>query len=152
MSYILVVVDMQTSFEAARYASVIRNCKREISKAVRDRAPIIFLEYSGREGTNSALLSLTKNYNNVFIGVKSADDGSLQVSNIISDNNLPKTNFKVCGVNTDYCVYDTVDGLNYRFKNAKINVIGDACGSNYNHNLGMQKIKNIANVTVTHIY
>jgi nicotinamidase-related amidase len=151
MSYALVVVDMQYSFENSMNATLENNCIREILKAVKDNAPIIFLEYDGMDDTLESLTECVKNYKNYYIEVKYDDDGSEEVEQIVLNNKLPKRKFKVCGVNTDCCVADTVFGLTEKFPTAKVEVIEDACNSSWSHENGIARLSNYnKNVKVLH--
>jgi nicotinamidase-related amidase len=146
--YTLIVVDMQETFRASTRDRVRKNCSREVKQAIKDDAHIIFLEYrySGR-----TLPELTEAlHTKCFFKEKSEDDGSAEVESTVVLNKLPK-HFKVCGVNTDCCVYATVRGLTARFPMATIDVIIDACDSDWNHLGGIDKLTAMkGNVNVKH--
>lgn len=139
--YTLVVVDMQSTFEAANNKRVRNNCKREILQAIESNASIIFVEYIGEGPTIPSLVRLTDDYDRVFIVRKSTDDGSREVRKVIKDNKLPNRQIKVCGVNTDCCVADTVWGLAHKIKSAKIEVIPEACNSDNDHTYGLYSLQ-----------
>jgi len=144
--YTLVVVDMQPGFRSAKGKRVRANCLREIRKAVEVNAHVIFLEFAGYEATFS---DLTKELppNAVFLE-KSDDDGSIQVEKEVRLNKRPTT-FKVCGINTDCCVAATVRGLTARFPMSKIDVLADACDSDWYHLNGLAEMKQLkGNVNV----
>jgi nicotinamidase-related amidase len=149
--YTLVVVDMQPNFTAANGKRVRENCLREILQAIKDNAPIVFLEWESYPGTLPDLMHpITENYlyKNYYVKTKVTDDGSFQVENVVREHSLPK-NFKVCGVNTDCCVAATVRGLTARFSMATIDVIADACDSDWNHLSGLNVMKKMqCNVNV----
>lgn len=145
--YTLVVVDMQSSFEAANSRRVRENCKREIERAMEARAAIIFVEYVGQGPTIPSLVKLTDDYERVFITRKNDDDGSREVRKVIQDNNLPAKRLKVCGVNTDCCVLETVSGLCNRMK-AAMEVIADACNSDFQHLTGLNDMAKMSGVTI----
>lgn len=126
--YTLAIVDMQYAFTASRSNTVIRNCQREIIKAKKNKNPIILVEYSSQGNTIPSLVKLIKGYKRTWIAVKSGTDGSREVSNIINHYNLPR-NVRVCGVNTDACVQDTVEGLSKSYIISKVDVVRDACNS-----------------------
>lgn len=137
MSYCLIVIDMQERFNAAMGERVGQNCLREIQQAIKDDAHIIFLEYFGCGPTMSELTQAL--HTQCHFRQKSGDDGSAEVEMAVLLNQLPKQ-FKVCGVNTDCCVYQTVRGLTSRFPMANINVIADACDSDWSHGQGIQNL------------
>src|SRR5271166_5768102 len=43
MKYTLVIIDMQSNFEASNNPVTIAACQREIEKAVKDRAPVVLV-------------------------------------------------------------------------------------------------------------
>lgn len=135
--YTLIVVDMQERFSASTRARVLKNCQREITQAVLDDAHIIFLEYRYCGPTLPNLKEVL--HSKCTFKEKWSDDGSAEVESEVVLNRLPK-HFKVCGVNTDCCVYSTVQGLTARFPTATIDVIADACDSDWQHQNGIHKM------------
>lgn len=112
MKQTLLIIDMQEEFEAACGSRIIQGCSREISEAMNRGDAILFVEYdmSPRVPTLPALTRLTKGYRNKFSVKKKGDDGSREVVGKVWDHDLP-TAFRVCGVNSDCCVWDTVYSL-----------------------------------------
>lgn len=149
MSYVLLIVDMQPEFSAANGKRVLNNCKRELRKAMIENASIIFLEYDGCGTTNTDLVDLVDGYNKVWFETKGDDDGSEEAEFVIRSHRCSKTVIKVCGVNTDCCVRYTVQGLTARFTRATIDVISDACASDYDHMYGLTSLRKMPNVNVT---
>lgn len=148
MSYSLILIDMQPYFQAATNRRVLTNCKRELADAINVRAGIIFVEYEGCGLTSKALCRLTQNYDRTFTVSKGTDDGSREVHNLILDHNLAAKRLRVCGVNTDCCVLATVRGLTARMPRSTIEVIGDACNSDYEHAAGLSNMKRFKNVSI----
>lgn len=143
--YTLVVVDMQAGFNAANRHRVRQNCLREVRRAKQDGADIIFLEFRFNEETHKELIEAAGQ--RYFVLEKDDDDGSSQVASKVRSKNLHK-HFRVCGVNTDCCVKATVLGLTDRFPNSKIDVVADACDSDWNHNSGLSRMKQLNNVRI----
>jgi nicotinamidase-related amidase len=143
--YTLVVVDMQKTFASSRKLSVIRNCKSLLKQAMEDKAGIVFLEYMDYGQTHSELLALTKAYKKAYQINKFEDDGSAETATMVRKHRLPKRLFRVCGVNTTYCVTATVRGLTKRLPDAKIEVIGKACNSidPTNHSMGLDYLRKL---------
>lgn len=132
MSYSLLVIDIQPYFESARSMRVIRNCRREIRQAIKDKAAVLLVEYSGCGESNKGIRKMVKDYARGFIVVKHNDDGSNEIVKTINKHRLPKSNIKVTGVNTNACVQGTVRGLSKSkslSKRRNINVVADACNS-----------------------
>jgi nicotinamidase-related amidase len=146
--YTLVIVDMQPDFNAANGTRVITNCLREIKQAMKDNASIIFLEYAHSGHTLAILSNATANYDKSYITTKNEDNGAPQVSKLISKHKMPHKLIKVCGVNTDCCVKCTVEGLSLRYNQTSIDVIADACHSDWYHASGLDAMKKIPNCNV----
>lgn len=140
LMYTLIVVDMQPGFKAANNQRVRANCLREIQKAQKEWAFIIFLEIDGYQNTHYELVAAAGDDHIILL--KNEDDGSEQVERDVRRNNRNRI-FKVCGINTDCCVQATVRGLTTRFPMSNIDVISDACDSAYQHQRGLQMIKSL---------
>ena len=129
----LVVVDMQTEFDAANWPEVVVGVTREILEAKRKNWPILILEYRPVENigyTHFALTKLLKGYSlKARIG-KDDDDGSLEVIRAVRRRGFYNKKFRVCGVNTDCCVAATVMGLINRTESV-VEVVKDACESEH---------------------
>ena len=139
---------MQPYFQAATNKRVIANCKRELLLAMKKRAGIIFVQYYSCGETNKSLLKLTAEYDRSYAVSKSADDGSAEIHDAIIDYRLSALRLKICGVNTDCCVSETVRGLTARMPRATIEVISDACHSDYDHHGGLKRMKGFENVSI----
>jgi len=147
MSYTLIIVDMQACFSASTKKTVQRNCQIEIRKAIKNNANIVFLEFEGYGPTLSSLTDIVAdaNYSKNYRAIKPINDGSESVLSLLRKKKLPRTNFRVCGVNTDCCVYSTVEGLDVKIsKNLKIEVVSKACGSQYSHKEGIEDMQNLS--------
>ncbi len=131
----LIVVDMQPSFTAANKPSIIVGVTREILEAKRRNWGIIFLEYKPTDEmgrTHEGFSSLIRGYRHKARVTKNDDDGSLEVVKAIRRREFGKRTLRVCGVNVDCCVFDTVNGLLDRLEQVQIQVVKDACGSEWN--------------------
>jgi len=137
--YTLVVVDMQDTFKFAKEPAVIKACQREIKLAIRRNYGIIFLEFEYCGNTISELKNLVNGYGKAYFAIKSRDDGSREAIELINQHNLYH-NIRIVGVNTSYCVYETVEGLtNYH---GKITVVADACNC-HSHMFGINKLASL---------
>jgi nicotinamidase-related amidase len=145
MLYTLCVIDMQDYFAAAHRNGVRKACIREIKKAMRNNAAILFVEYNNYGPTIELLTNLTKSakYKKTYHVIKYCDGGGYEVTEFIKKNHLPKLNIRVCGVNTDYCVLATVLGINRRWQDTKIHVVADACDSTDSHKDGLRVLANM---------
>ena len=137
--YTLCVIDMQNYFPAARYKDVIDNIKLEIIKAKKRNYPVLYVKYNLSPWTNNkwhqslspGLSDITRFYRKKYTVIKNHDDGSKEVYDFLSNNNLPKK-LRVCGVNSGICVLYTVQTLIKKY-NLKIDVVEKAIDSD-NHN------------------
>lgn len=139
MPYTLLIIDMQPDcFNSATGKRVRKNCLREIKQAVKDQAHILFLEYYASGDTDPELLAAAPEGSRSIL-IKHQDDGSREVEDHVRVFKRP-TNFRICGINTDYCVLSTVRGLTSRFPMSKIQVVADACDSDWNHLGGLDEL------------
>lgn len=122
----LVVIDMQPVFEAAGRPKVIAGVTREIIQTKIANGMIIFVEYSGFLPTYTPLLDLVKGYSSRIRIKKRNNDGSEQIVRFLESSDCYADHFRICGVNTNACVRDTVSGLLSK-TTAKIEVVRDAC-------------------------
>jgi nicotinamidase-related amidase len=132
MSYpTLVVIDMQPSFCSARDPDVVASVAREIIEAKSNHGSIIFLEYNSCFPTLKGLLNLARGYKKKYRLTKDDDDGSLEIFNHVKrhGDSINIQEFRVCGVNTDYCVLETVSGMLNKLPDSKIKLVKDACGT-----------------------
>lgn len=149
MPYTLVVIDMQDYFTGSKTAKVRKGCARAIRQAMNDKAAILYVEYQGYGSTISMLTNLSKNYKRVSTVKKASNGGEQEVRRLLLRKKFPKTHLKICGVNTDYCVLETVQGITGVLPKTKLHVIESACNSNGNHKDGIRRLKAIEQVRVT---
>lgn len=129
MTTTLVVVDMQSAFEAACSFDVVVGVTEQILYAKQQQWPIVILEYEGCGETHEALIKLLKNYRHKARIKKFDNDGSIEVIRCIRRRNFPHNRLRVCGVNADCCVYETVEGLINRLEFSQVELAKDACGT-----------------------
>lgn len=131
MSATLVVVDMQPEFEAAFCVDAVVGVTEQIIYARNRNWSIVLVEYQGCGSTHNAIVNLLKGYPNKARIAKWEDDGSREVIRCIQRRNFPRHHLRVCGVNTDCCVYETVEGLLGRLENSVIELAKSACATEY---------------------
>lgn len=132
------------------YDSVIESCQKEIIHAMNVSANIIFLEYKDAGKTIRNLSKLINNYNKVWFATKDIEDGSSWVQEILNKNNISPRLIKVAGVQTDMCVYNTVEGLRTIYPKARLHALRNACGAIYEnaHLNGLHAMNKHFNVSV----
>lgn len=131
--YSLVVVDMQACFTASQGSSVIAGVAREIIFARQKKNPILFVEYADlydvAHPTLEGLTALVKGYPHKARVFKHTDDGSTEVLKALRRRNFNMRRLRVCGVNTDCCVWSTVEGILSKTTNTKVEVAKGACAT-----------------------
>lgn len=129
--YTLVVVDMQAKFPRSLEGDTLLHCKRAVQKAIKNKADIVFLEFSNYGPTLPALTKLTKNYKRAYHATKGEWDGSMQTLHLANEFGLNTNKFRVCGVYTECCVEATLDGLRAKKPLAKMEFLHKACGASH---------------------
>jgi nicotinamidase-related amidase len=117
--YTLVVIDMQPLFTADNIT--ISNVAREVRLARQRQNKIIFLwipYFSAFQadlfaGTYPSILKAVQGYERAHWNetTKLIQDGSREILQTCARKDFPSKRFRLCGVNTDMCVLDTVKGL-----------------------------------------
>jgi len=166
---VLIIIDMQPYFTASQSESCINACQLEITNAIDKNNPIVFVEYDldqvfknlteHSKVTDQRLLSLVDNYSKAFSLLKDDDNGSKEIIKILrmlkaegEIDSATQTNLRVCGVNTDICVYKTIKSLSQKLPKSNIVLVKDACNSlyYYNHVQTLEKkLKLFSNVSQT---
>ena len=145
----LVVIDIQPDFDTA--AKVIQPCQAAIRAAEKNNEVITIVEYRNHGWTFPELTNLLYGYERHFPVLKSQDGGGFEVYNSFLRKKLPHPRvIKVCGVNTNACVLETVRGLSKLFYKSSIRVLSRACNS-YSlscHDFGLEQMKRLSNVTI----
>lgn len=129
----LVVVDMQPVFEASRHPDTIIAVTTEILAAKQKKWPIILVEYKGCGRTHGGFDALLRGYPRKARIGKWNDDGSAEVIRTLVRREFPYQTLRVCGVNTDCCVWATVHGLLNRLEKSKVEVVKRACNTLSKH-------------------
>lgn len=128
---VLVVIDMQEGFCASRDQRTVYFVKQEILRAKKAGMAIIIVEFDPEAdkmgNTHSEITDLLNGYDRTATVSKSANDGSEEVIEACLDNGFWMEDFRICGVNSDACVLETVTGLLERVSSCDITVVQDAC-------------------------
>ena len=130
----LIVIDMQEAYyTATRRKGILKAVAREIKDAVKRNALIIFVEYPQCDfpETYKSLTNLTKNYEQCLFAVKDQTDGSEEIVEVACDWGVSLSRFRtirVCGVEANCCVEETVQGLMEHYQNNDVvfHVVEDA--------------------------
>lgn len=152
MSYTLCVIDMQAQFSASNGAKVQRSCVREIKKAMKDNATIVFVEFEGYGPTLPLLTNLVKDakYKKVHRVLKNTNGGGKEVAEYLRAKHLARSNIRVVGVNTSYCVLATVQGMNVHLNTSNLNIVanGCSCHGSSSHKYGLEQMRKMERVKI----
>jgi nicotinamidase-related amidase len=107
--YTLVVIDMQHDFRSTADLVVWEVC-RAIKSAKKNLSHIIVVGYRSCGPMLEPVKKAIGKYPHVSFVNKRTDDGSKEVMAEVSRLKL-SSRFRICGVNLDCCVIDTVNGL-----------------------------------------
>ena len=135
--YTLVLVDVQPSFHAARHRPTLKAIKREVKMAKKRKLPVVLLELpkdvdgNPHLRTHSTITRLLERYKRHTIVKKQNSDGSHELLIECHRLRMERPRFRICGVNTDVCVLKTALGLAQYRPNSLIEVVQDACNSEY---------------------
>lgn len=128
---------LQSDWESLLKKEASLKQELEILEAKKNRRPIIVLEYAGCGSSYEFIYDLLRHYPKFASKTKRDDDGSEEVLEAVSELGIrePKI-YRVCGVNTNYCVADTAYGLS-RLTQADIILNLNAChASEWDMDLG----------------
>jgi len=127
--YTLVIIDMQPYFGAARNnRKLINRIKKEIEQAKKINNHIMFVKFQECGEITRSLWNAARNYPHKSVVCKMHQDGGHVLFGALSSLSLQKTPLRVCGVNTNQCVEDTVKTIaKYYPQNLRIEVIANGC-------------------------
>jgi len=125
----LIIVDMQPVFRASREPNTIIAVTHEIFMAKQNNHAILIVEYARSGKSHTGFDHLLKGYPHKSRIKKWDDDGSKEVIRALIRRKFPTNLLRVCGVNTDCCVFETVTGLLCRLGKTKIEIVKKACNS-----------------------
>ena len=126
---VLVVIDMQPGYKASSDAITQWFVKQEISRARLENQLILIVEYHAHEmgETYPDIMKLVDGYERAVVVPKSGDDGSAEILRACAARGFSQTSFRMCGVNSDACVLESVQGLVDKEPGCSITVVQDAC-------------------------
>lgn len=125
----LVVIDMQTGFGSANHRPTIDAVIEEIQSAIRNKWAIVLVEYVGFGTTLPEILKEAKKSPMLTRVDKENDDGAWEVFKTVTDWGYDYWTLRICGVNANMCVRDTVTGLVKLLPETNIAIVDRACHS-----------------------
>lgn len=121
--YVLCIIDMQpVGFTNSNL--IIENVLDLVREAIVNKAFIVIAQFKGCGETHINIINAIQNYPYKKYIWHNKNDKSKPIQEVLK--NVFVRQMKVCGVNTEYCVKDTVHGLSKKF-HIPIKVIEKAC-------------------------
>jgi len=121
--YVLCIIDMQPiGFSNSKL--IIENVLQLVREAIVNKAFIVIAQFKGCGETHINIINAIQNYPYKEYVWHNKNDKSKPIQEALK--NIFVREMKVCGVNTEYCVKDTVHGLAKKF-HIPIKVIEKAC-------------------------
>jgi nicotinamidase-related amidase len=125
---IMVIVDMQESFKAARNEDLQRRIVHAIERQRKLGGPIIVLEYECFGPTVDTIKRALSGYEKRWYLEKCYDDGGTEVRDCVEAEQLDiREGFFICGVNTAYCVISTARGIEAIYPDVPIMITPKCC-------------------------
>lgn len=126
--YVLCIIDMQpVGFENAGF--ILKEVLELVKEAILEKAFIVVAQFTRCGETHPDIRQELQNYPYHAFIWHNKKDKSNKIREILISRNLFIRKIKVCGINTEYCVKDTVRGLSKKFM-VPIQVIEKACNGN----------------------
>lgn len=123
--YVLCIIDMQPQgFSNATI--VLENVLTLIEEAINAKAFVVIAQFKRCGNTHDAIRNALLHYPFAAYVWHNKNDKSPQIRDILQQRRVLVRGFKVCGVNTEYCVFATVKGLSKKYY-VSIKVIEAAC-------------------------
>jgi nicotinamidase-related amidase len=124
--YVLCIIDMQP-FGFSNSKLIIENVVQLVRAAMLAKAFIVIAHFRGCGDTHVNIMNELEAYSYKEYVWHNKNDKSKLIQQILQSRKILVRQIKVCGVNTEYCVKDTVHGLAKRFPVIPIQVIEKAC-------------------------
>ncbi len=105
---------------------IIENVLQLIKEAIINKAFIVIAQYIGSGATHIKIINEIYDYPYKAYIWHNKNDKSKPIQNVLKSLNVFVRQIKICGVNTEYCIKDTVHGLTKKFY-IPIKVIENAC-------------------------
>ena len=123
--YVLCIIDMQP-VGFCNSNLIIENVLKLVREAIVNKAFIVIAQFKGCGETHINIINEIHKYSYKKYIWHNKNDKSKPIEELLNSLNIFVRQIKICGVNTEYCVKDTVHGLTKKF-HIPIKVIEKAC-------------------------
>lgn len=123
--YVLCIIDMQPK-GFNNCLLIVENVLHLVRKAIADKAFIVIAQFKGCGPTHLNIEKELHTYSYKEYVTHNKNDKSKPIQEVVNRRGILLKEMHVCGVNTEYCVKDTVHGLAKKF-HISIKVIENAC-------------------------
>jgi nicotinamidase-related amidase len=123
--YVLCIIDMQPH-GFCNSNIIIENVLTLVREAIIKNAFIVIAQYKNAGSTHMSIINTLRDYPHKAYGWHNRNDKSPIIQGILREKKVFTRAIKVCGVNTEYCIWATVNGLAKKYY-IPIKVIESAC-------------------------
>jgi nicotinamidase-related amidase len=123
--YVLCIIDMQP-YGFSNSKIIIDNVLTLVREAIIKKAFVVVAQYKNAGNTHISIINALQDYPYKAYGWHNRNDKSPIIQNILREKKVFTRLIKVCGVNTEYCIWATVNGLARKYY-IPIKVIESAC-------------------------
>jgi nicotinamidase-related amidase len=123
--YVLCIIDMQP-VGFSNSTIIIDTVLHLVREAIQNKAFIVVAQFKCSGATHVNIINEMHDYPYKQYVWHNKNDKSKPIKEVLNHLNIFVRQIKVCGVNTEYCVKDTVHGLSKKF-HVPIKVIEKAC-------------------------
>ena len=123
--YVLCIIDMQP-YGFNNVNIIIENVLTLVREAISKKAFVVVAQYKNAGDTHISITNALQTYPHKAYGWHNRNDKSPIIQTILRERHVFVRLIKVCGVNTEYCIWATVNGLAKKYY-IPIKVIESAC-------------------------
>ena len=123
--YVLCIIDMQP-YGFSNSKIIIDNVLTLVREAIIKKAFVVVAQYKNAGNTHISIINALQDYPYKAYGWHNRNDKSPIIQNILREKRVFVRSITICGVNTEYCIWATVNGLARKYY-IPIKVIESAC-------------------------